>query len=513
MLNRGSRFFVILLRYFLFLILSICVIGLILYNRVEQLSETWYKPSTQYAKNNINLLRKGIFILDDYHDITGGNYYILNKSLDIVYSSNESFDLRFNQLDLKYIPEIDHEQTIEIDSFYRKTELFTLINRYYSDGNETQKYFYLLDKNNKIIETNDTNASLTMSQTELDYLKAYDQQESRYQFDFTYDGYTYYFIAENANYEVSYALYNQQIELIIIAFILTVFFLIILTIVLITKAIKKPLFKLREAMYSYGNDEPIKINDYSGPLEFEEMFDAFELMVSYLEKDKYLKKIHAKEKNQIIANISHDLKTPITVIQGYSKAIIDHRVPENQVMEKIFTISNRANYLNELIQQFHDYAKLDYQGIENKFQSLDIVEVAREYLIERYEELNSHGFSLTIDLPNEKIFRKIDKTLVRRLFANIIDNSLKHNPLGCELIFKIDLQFSTKIIIGDNGQGIAKKDAKYIFDPFTIGDESRSKGGTGLGLSICQRICILHGFNISLDQNSSCCKTCFVIRL
>ncbi|QHI73002.1 sensor histidine kinase [Aminipila terrae] len=213
-----------------------------------------------------------------------------------------------------------------------------------------------------------------------------------------------------------------------------------------------------------------------------------------------------EQRQKMLADISHDLKTPITTIQGYAKALADGMIAEEEQKKYLNKIYNKSIELTDLINTFYEYSKLEHPDFSFCFESIEIYEFLREYLAERYEEISDKGFELELDIPEDHAFCNVDKFQLKRAFDNIVNNSIKHNPKGTRLFINVtmdeqqSLNKFVRIVIADNGVGIPQELTASIFDPFVVGDDSRtSKQGSGLGLSISRKIIEGHGGNIALE--------------
>ena len=133
----------------------------------------------------------------------------------------------------------------------------------------------------------------------------------------------------------------------------------------------------------------------------------------------------------------------------------------------------------------------------------------RGYLAERYDEIKISGFTLNAMIPEEAVWCSLDGYQMRRALDNILYNSLKHNSLGTVIAVGVTVleeaekskQGKVRIILADNGIGISREEGENIFEPFVMGDKSRSSGGSGLGLAITRRIVTAHGGTIRLCES------------
>ncbi|WP_085828977.1 HAMP domain-containing sensor histidine kinase [Clostridium massiliodielmoense] len=249
--------------------------------------------------------------------------------------------------------------------------------------------------------------------------------------------------------------------------------------------------------------------------EFSEIKDAFNFMAEKIQQGDIERKKNEQFKQQLFTDISHDLKTPITSIQGYSKALYDGVVQDDVKKQKyINIIYNKSRRLTSLIENVHELAKLGNGNYFMCMENTDMCEFLREVVTDFYFEIEEKNFECDIDIPERPIMHKIDRNEFTRVIANIMSNSIKYNP--CKTRFKVGLQkndFSISIIIADDGIGITDEIKETIFEAFTRGDLSRvSTGGTGIGLSIARKIVEKHNGCILLKSNDEY-KTIFEIIL
>lgn len=279
------------------------------------------------------------------------------------------------------------------------------------------------------------------------------------------------------------------------------------------RKIAKPLRLLGQSLnqFEVGTEIP---DSYRGPREFREIFDSFSTMAQRLQRSEEERRTLESEKKAMLANITHDLKTPITVIQGYSKALNDGVIPESEQKQYLATIQKKADSLNQLINSFYEYNKLEHPEYQLTLERVDICNYLRDYVADRYSELDTAGFVPEADIPEEHIFCNIDQSQLRRVLDNIVGNATKHNPKGTILYFGLETRDDTAVItLADSGVGIAPEISDLIFAPFTVGEASRSGGGSGLGLSIAKRIVEMHGGKICLRSNIPPYSTIFELSL
>lgn len=264
--------------------------------------------------------------------------------------------------------------------------------------------------------------------------------------------------------------------------------------------VRRPLDFLRHGLSSLAEQQQTKPIEYHGPQEFEEICGTFNQLALRLAQSEQQRQELEQGRQKMLADISHDLKTPITVIQGYSKAIHDGLIPADKVPQYLDIIYQKSIGLTDLINAFYEYSKLEHPDFTLAPTRLDLCEFLREYLALKYTELEVAGFVPDIDIPDTSMWCMLDRTCFVRVLENIISNAVKHNPSGTTLHFSIVQNGSYAVItLADNGVGIPAEIADHIFEPFVVGDESRNtKQGSGLGLAIGKKIVQAHGGSIRL---------------
>ncbi|MBS4538395.1 HAMP domain-containing histidine kinase [Clostridium sp. D2Q-11] len=281
-----------------------------------------------------------------------------------------------------------------------------------------------------------------------------------------------------------------------------------------TKKITKPLSYIIEGLKKMSQKKYNTRLNFEAESEFANIRDAFNYMVSELERIEVEKNQIEEKKKNMLVDISHDLKTPITTIQGYSKAISEGMVEDDEKKQLYLnTIYNKSIKVTNLIDMLFEYVKLDTMEYKLNITNQDLTEFIRETIAGYYEEIEEKGFELNIDMPEERLFYSFDSRQIERVLSNLISNSIKYNPKGTTLFIKLIYnEDNIEIQVADNGVGIPETLRNNIFDPFVRGDQARSSsGGSGLGLAISKRIIEKHNGQLILDDDTSLTK--FIIRL
>lgn len=284
-------------------------------------------------------------------------------------------------------------------------------------------------------------------------------------------------------------------------FLLFGFFYILLIVLLILwlkRRINRPLRLLCDTFQNYQIGTPLA-QSYRGPREFVAIFDNFSAMARRLEDSEQHRKDLEENRRKMLADIAHDLKTPVSVIQGYTRAMCDDLIAPEEQPKYWATLQQKASALNELINTFYEYSKLEHPDFSLNLERGDICNYFRDFVAERYTELETAGFLVEVDIPEQHIPCMLDRGQLKRAFANIVGNAMKYTPPGSTLYFGLEQTAGAVILsLADNGTGIPGSLAQNIFTPFVMGDAARGSGGSGLGLAIAKRIVEAHGGTIHL---------------
>lgn len=298
-----------------------------------------------------------------------------------------------------------------------------------------------------------------------------------------------------------------EVKGILVKLIFAIFFVLAITASLligwIYRSMVKPLKELQTAANNIANgnlDFTMEVNSRD---EIGELCQDFEEMRRRLKENTEEKLQYDKDSKELISNISHDLKTPVTAVKGYAEGIMDGVADSPERMEKyIKTIYNKACDMERLIEELTFYSKIDTNRIPYNFAKIPIDQYFQDCVEELGLELEQKNIELTYFNYMEKDEVIIaDPEQLRKVVNNIIGNSVKYMGTGKKGIINIRLKDEgdfVKVEIEDNGKGIAVKDLPYIFDRFYRTDASRnsSQGGSGIGLSIVRKIVEDHGGRI-----------------
>ena len=264
------------------------------------------------------------------------------------------------------------------------------------------------------------------------------------------------------------------------------------------KKIKKPLDKIVEGMESLkSGDDNARINIQT-EAEFEKIVDTFNAMAEELLTEKIEKEQLTKKKNQMLLELSHDIKTPVATIKSYANALEAGLVPEEKTKDTYRIIDAKVNRVQKLTDDMFMMLKMDNPDYKLSPEAVNLSEYLRQLCAEYYEEITEAGFEFVIDIPESEIKTNIDTDLFSRVVGNLLSNAKKYNKTGDTISMSL-VENSDKIILAvfDNGNEIDKAFAEQMFDAFSRGDKARkTDGGTGLGLAISRIIVEKHNGNL-----------------
>lgn len=466
-------------------------------------------------------------LFDEYNEIPvekllgkGSLIQVLNEKNEIIYESKGSLAPKtYTKGELECIPLYNEYRYAEVlnvtiggEQNQNAQKILTV-----SHMNDEKQDCYLLNSNNQILNGATINGRTQFSETELGFYTG------TYPGNFFIQKYAYnnkegkqrmllLCLPVFSEHEYRRA-YNEVVGY-GYSFIIFYILLIIVFVFILNHQFKKPIRLLNRALLNFAEGKREGIIEYTGPIEFVKICNSFNIMSKRLsESEKENKKLEI-EKNKMLADISHDLKTPATVIQGYSKALSDGLILEENRQQYLDTIYKKSLTIGELINKFYEYSKLEHPDFKYQFEKMDVCEFSREYLAIKFDELQIAGFKLIVKIPDKPIYISADKMQLKRVFENLLSNTITHAKDGHEVKFCIEQKENQLIIeYSDNGGGIGKNIAKYIFEPFIVEDSSRNKNSSGLGLSIAQKIIKAHNGTIELIDTGVTTVSLFRITL
>lgn len=196
--------------------------------------------------------------------------------------------------------------------------------------------------------------------------------------------------------------------------------------------------------------------------------------------------------NRMLSNVSHDLKTPLTVILGYIETIQhDKRYTPEEQEELLSKVNGKVIEVGNLISKFFDLAKLESDDWPIEIETVDINEVCRKTILGFYDTLTAKGFEVAVEIPEESIYIQADSEALTRVLENLISNAIRYGKDGQVLGLKLERKKDeVQIEVWDRGKGINDKDLHHVFERLYTLEDARSSSaeGSGLGLTIAKRL-------------------------
>jgi signal transduction histidine kinase len=254
--------------------------------------------------------------------------------------------------------------------------------------------------------------------------------------------------------------------------------------------------QLNERIDVKGNDE---ISELS--LCFNRMADTLVDNMKEIQKTDRLRR-------ELVANVSHDLRSPIASIQGYLETIQmkGDSINKEELNDYLETVINNTRNLNRLIDDLFELSKLDAEEITPNLENISMAELVQD-VVQQFKPLaERHDIQLNVEFPEiPNTLIKADIGLLNRALTNLIDNAIQHTSEGGKVTIR-SIQKGKDIVleVSDTGNGIPEADLPFIFDRFYQADKSRSdKHGAGLGLAIAQKIFHLHGAKVFVNSEEN----------
>lgn len=289
---------------------------------------------------------------------------------------------------------------------------------------------------------------------------------------------------------------------VVVQFLLIVIATAMVLVVWLYKSMLKPLRALSKAANSIAQgDLDFEITDYIDD-EIGSLCKDFEFMRKKLKENVEKQQVYERESRELISNISHDLKTPLTAIKGYTEGLMDAVATTKEKQDKYLqTIYRKANDMSSLVDELGLYAKIGMDAIVYDFKQIKV----NEYFNEWTESFGIDSEMLNINISYHNYVSQDTKIIadceqLKRVLYNILNNSIKYMDKETKIIdirLEEDEKFVT-VSIEDNGKGVGSDDLDKIFDRCYRTDASRNskQGGTGLGLAISKKIVEDHGGKI-----------------
>ncbi len=263
---------------------------------------------------------------------------------------------------------------------------------------------------------------------------------------------------------------------------------------LYVRSIMKPLTELTEAAGRMAEgDFGARVDDTRGGTEIRQLSRAFNTMSE---------KLGAVEsgRREFVANVSHELRSPITSIRGFAEGMADGVIPPEEHPKYLHLVAEESRRLSALVGELLELSRLEREDAKLDLTDFDINEMLRRAVIRRMNDLDEKELDTDCDFGTDPCPVRADSPRIEEVVINLLDNAIKFTPKGGRILLRTRLTGEeAEITVWDSGPAVPEEDRSRIFDRFYTSDKAHTSGkGTGLGLSICQRIMEMHGGEIRL---------------
>ena len=230
-----------------------------------------------------------------------------------------------------------------------------------------------------------------------------------------------------------------------------------------------------------------------GGKEIQELSQAFNQMAAQLSSLE-------QSRRDFVANVSHELRSPITSIQGFAQGMLDGTIPPEQHGQYLQVVVDETHRLSKLIASLLNLSRMENEETSLAYTDFDVNELARRVLISRVTQIDEKRLEIDVRFEREACFVRADADQIQQVIINLLDNAIKFTPEGGTVTLStLEAEGHIALRVKDTGVGILPQDAPHIFDRFYKADKAHTVGkGTGLGLAICYRIMERHGQTIRL---------------
>lgn len=300
---------------------------------------------------------------------------------------------------------------------------------------------------------------------------------------------------------VSKQLRSQLLYIIIILIVVSV-----IVAVFISRNINKPILKIIESAKELGKGNYNVKFEKSDIKELDDLADVLTVAASEMNKTDELRR-------DLIANVSHDLKTPLTMIKAYAEKVRDLSYKDKKKMEQdLNVIIDETDRLNILVNDILDLSKLDAKVEELNIQEYDLVENLND-ILKRYDiTIEKEGYKFEIDIPDKAII-KADKVKMEQVIYNLINNAIDHTGEDLKIKIKITKnKAGVEFSVTDTGKGIPEEERALVWNKYYKKEKKHKRNviGSGIGLSIVKKILDAHGFKYGIDSKVNKYTTFYV---
>ena len=261
----------------------------------------------------------------------------------------------------------------------------------------------------------------------------------------------------------------------------------------------RPIHEMAEATrrFAEGNFD-VRMHNYEGVTEISELAESFNNMADSLQETE-------RQRREFIANVSHELKTPMTTIGGYIDGMLDGTIPPEQHAHYMQIVQQEVRRLSRLVRSMLDVSRLQAKGVEESRKTrFDIAEIISDVLISFEQKINNRRLQVSVNLPDRALFTRADRDGIQQVLYNLVDNAIKFCPEGGMLGIRLAQEGGKAVVsVQNTGKTIPPRELPLLFERFHKADRSRSadRESWGLGLYIVKTILDAHGEDIRAESH------------
>lgn len=261
------------------------------------------------------------------------------------------------------------------------------------------------------------------------------------------------------------------------------------------RSITRPLAEMNLAARDIAKGRFNRKLERTGPDELGQLAESFNIMADELKKQE-------QTRISFVANVSHELKSPMTSIQGFAQGMVDGTIKPEEHEKYLSIILDETRRLNKLIRELLDLSQFENGNFSLNMTSFDLNELIRRVVIRYLDRMEAQGIEPEIEFRQDYCYVLGDSDRIEQVLVNLLDNAIKFTPEGGQIrIWTHNSQDKVLVSISDSGSGISEADLPFIFDRFYKVDKAHTdKKGTGLGLAIVKSILEQHGETIQVNS-------------
>ncbi|MDI9506143.1 MAG: HAMP domain-containing histidine kinase [Clostridiales bacterium] len=263
---------------------------------------------------------------------------------------------------------------------------------------------------------------------------------------------------------------------------------------IIARTQSAPLRQIQRALIDFSQGRMDTRVSIRGDRELEELAEAFNQMAEDLANLE-------RSRRSFVANVSHELRSPLTCIRGYAEGMLDGTIEEADHHKYLGVVRDESKRLTTLVNDLLDLSRME-SGVALKREKFDLCELLRQELITFEGSISKKDIEVEVELPEEPLIVNADPGGIRQLMTNLLDNAVKFTPRGGRMGLRLVPEGRLcRVEVYNSGPGIPPEDLPHIFERFYKVDKAHTPGeGTGLGLAIVQKILEQHGQKIRVSE-------------